>query len=54
MDVIFLIQKTLGLEMLNFKMQQPGEREKLVIELDRKACLKLFEEYKNIADHQLY
>jgi hypothetical protein len=35
-------------------MQQPGEREKLVIELDRKACLKLYEEYKNITGHQIY
>lgn len=29
-----------------YQMQQPGEREKLVQELDRKAVLKLFEEYK--------
>ena len=31
-----------------YAMQQPGEREKLVIEMDRKAVLKLFEEYKTL------
>ena len=36
-----------------YKMQQPGEREKLVIELDRKACLKLYGEYTRL-NHQLY
>jgi hypothetical protein len=34
-------------------MQQPGEREKLVIELDRKACLKLYKEYTGLT-HKLY
>ena len=37
-----------------YDMQRPGEREKLVIELDRKACLKLYEEYKNIAEKTNY
>ena len=36
-----------------YQMQQPGEREKLVIELDRKACLKLYEEYES-STHKLY
>ena len=36
-----------------YQMQQPGEREKLVIELDRKACLKLYEEYESLT-HKLY
>ena len=36
-----------------YKMQQPGEREKLVIELDRKACLKLYKEYEGLT-HKLY
>jgi hypothetical protein len=34
-------------------MQQPGEREKLVVELDRKACLKLYAEYESLT-HKLY
>ncbi len=37
-----------------YDMQKPGEREKLVVELDRKACLKLFAEYKNIDDKKNY
>ena len=37
-----------------YDMQKPGEREKLVIELDRKACLKLYAEYKDIADKVNY
>ena len=37
-----------------YDMQQPGEREKLVIELDRKACLKLYNEYKEIKDKTHY
>ena len=36
-----------------YDMQRPGEREKLVIELDRKACLKLYQEYMSLT-HQLY
>ena len=36
-----------------YQMQQPGEREKLVIELDRKACLKLYAEYESLT-HKLY
>ena len=36
-----------------YKMQEPGEREKLVVELDRKACLKLYAEYESLA-HKLY
>lgn len=36
-----------------YKMQQPGEREKLVIELDRKACLKLYDQYVNM-QHKIY
>ena len=36
-----------------YQMQQPGEREKLVIELDRKACLKLYSEYMSLK-HTLY
>ena len=36
-----------------YQMQQPGEREKLVIELDRKACLRLFDEYEKLT-HKLY
>ena len=36
-----------------YKIQQPGEREKLIIELDRKACLKLYQEYKN-TNHKIY
>ena len=36
-----------------YKIQQPGEREKLIVELDRKACLKLYQEYKN-TNHKIY
>ena len=36
-----------------YDMQKPGEREKLVIELDRKACLKLYAEYSRL-NHTLY
>ena len=36
-----------------YQMQQPGEREKLVIELDRKECLKLYAIYSGI-NHKLY
>ena len=36
-----------------YDMQQPGEREKLVVELDRKACLKLYAEYESLT-HKLY
>ena len=31
-----------------------SQGEKMVFELDRKACLKLYEEYKNIADKTNY
>ena len=36
-----------------YQMQQPGEREKLVVELDRKGCLKLYKEYMSLS-HKLY
>jgi len=36
-----------------YDMQKPGEREKLVIELDRDACLKLYAEYMRLT-HKLY
>ena len=36
-----------------YQMQQPGEREKLVIEMDRKACLKLYKLYESL-NHKLY
>ena len=36
-----------------YKIQQPGEREKLIHELDRKACLKLYQEYKS-KTHKIY
>ena len=36
-----------------YKMQKPKEREKLVIELDRKACLKLYGEYTRL-NHTIY
>lgn len=31
-----------------YQMQQPGEREKLIVELDRKACQKLYAEYNRL------
>ena len=37
-----------------YEMQKPGAREQLVVELDRKACLKLYAEYKAIADKVNY
>lgn len=36
-----------------YDMQKPGEREKLVIELDRAECLKLYAEYNRLT-HKLY
>ena len=36
-----------------YKMQEPEERKKLVVELDRKACLKLYGEYSRM-NHTLY
>ena len=36
-----------------YQMEQPGEREKLIVELDRKACLKLYGEYSRLA-HKIY
>ena len=36
-----------------YEMQKPEEKAKIVIELDRKACLKLYQEYKSMT-HQLY
>ena len=36
-----------------YKIQQPGEREKLIKELDRKECLKLYSEYKSLK-HTIY
>ncbi|MDY0345122.1 MAG: nucleoside deaminase [Bacilli bacterium] len=37
-----------------YEMNETGKIDELVIELDRKQCLKLFEEYKNIDDKQNY
>ncbi len=37
-----------------YEMNETGKKDELVIELDRKQCLKLFEEYKNIDDKQNY
>ena len=36
-----------------YQMQQPGEREKMLVELDRKGCLKVYQEYKN-TNHTIY
>lgn len=36
-----------------YDMQKPGEREKLVVELDRAECLKLYAEYNRLT-HKLY
>ena len=36
-----------------YKMQEPEERKKIVIELDRKACLKLYKEYLGMR-HTIY
>lgn len=38
---------------LFYKMQEPTEREKFVIELDRKACLKLYKEFLSMK-HTIY
>lgn len=37
-----------------FEMTAPGEKEKLVTELDRKACLKLYKQYSEIQGHKIY
>ena len=36
-----------------YKMQEPSERSKMVVELDRKACLKLYKEYLGMR-HTIY
>lgn len=36
-----------------YKMQEEGEREKLVVELERKQCLKLYDEYAKL-EHKNY
>ena len=38
---------------LFYKMQEQAEREKFVIELDRKECLKLYKEFLSMK-HTLY
>ncbi len=37
-----------------YEINESGKKDELVIELDRKQCLKLFEEYKNIKDKHHY
>ena len=37
-----------------YEFNENGGREKMVFELDRKACLKLYEEYKNIENKTNY
>ncbi|NCA96847.1 MAG: nucleoside deaminase [Bacteroidia bacterium] len=37
-----------------YEINESGKKDEMVIELDRKQCLKLFEEYQNIADKQNY
>jgi guanine deaminase len=37
-----------------YEINESGKKDELVIELDRKQCLKLFEEYNNIKDRQHY
>ena len=37
-----------------YDFQNSNKREEMLVELDRKACLKLYEEYKNIAEKTQY
>ena len=37
-----------------YEINESGKKDEIVIELDRKQCLKLFEEYKNIEDKHHY
>jgi guanine deaminase len=37
-----------------YEINESGKKDEIVIELDRKQCLKLFEEYQNIQDKQHY
>lgn len=37
-----------------YEINESGKKDEIVIELDRKQCLKLFEEYKNIKDKHHY
>ncbi len=37
-----------------YEINESGKKDEIVIELDRKQCLKLFEEYQNIQDKQNY
>ena len=37
-----------------YEINESGKKDELVIELDRRQCLKLFEEYKNIKDKHHY
>lgn len=37
-----------------YEINESGKKDELVIELDRKQCLKLFEEYENIKDKKPY
>lgn len=37
-----------------YEINESGKKDEMVIELDRKQCLKLFEEYQSITDKQNY
>lgn len=37
-----------------YELSEPKNRDKLLVELDRKACLKLYNEYKLIKDKTIY
>lgn len=37
-----------------YEINESGKKDEIVVELDRKQCLKLFEEYKNIEDKHHY